>query len=217
MKSLSLSRPLIIFVIGLPGAGKSFFARQFADTFNAPLVSYDYLRYQMFPDPAFSDAEDTLIAQIAGHEFSEFLKTQRSIILDGGNNDYVDRQNLMQLAKKKGYGSLLVWVQTDERSARKRATKRSPRREGDALNMSMTDHNFDIAKASFMAPGKGEDFVVISGKHTYSTQAKVVLRRFVTQQPAAQPTQTATVPNQTQRNIQHGSTIRPQGRSLTIS
>lgn len=214
MKSLSLSRPLIVFVIGLPGAGKSFFARQFAETFNAPIVSYDYLRYQMFPDPAFSNEEDELIAQIAGHEFTELLKTQRSIIVDGGNNDYIDRQDLTKLAKKKGYGMLIVWVQTDERSARLRATKRSARRDGDKLNMSMTDHAFDTAKASFMAPGKGEDFVVISGKHTYATQAKVVLRRFVTSQDPASPVATPVKPG---RTPDHGGDVRSQGRPVTIS
>lgn len=215
MKSFSLSRPLIIFMIGLPGAGKSFFARQFAETFKAPIVSYDYLRYQMFPEPAFSNDEDTLIAQIAGNELAQLLKTQRSIILDGGNNDYNDRQALMKLAKKHGYGSLVVWVQTDEPACRKRATKRSAKRDGDALNASMSDHDFEIAKSSFMPPGRGEDFIVISGKHTYATQAKVVLRRFVTSQGPVTTEPPAT--KQADRTSQHGDDIQPRRRSLTIS
>lgn len=215
MKSLSLSRPLIVFVIGLPGAGKSFFARQFAETFNAPIVSYDFLRYQMFPEPAFSPEEDGLIATISDNEFAELLKTQRTIIIDGGNNNYERRQELAKLAKKKGYGSLLVWVQTDERSARFRATNRKPNREGDKLNSSMTIETFATAKAAFMAPGKGEDFVVISGKHTYSTQAKVVLRRFVTTQPPA----TATTPPaiQTGRSPRNGGDVHAHSRPISIS
>jgi len=215
MKSLSLSRPLIIFVIGLPGAGKSFFARQFAETFNAPIVSYDYLRYQMFPEPAFSFDEDTLVSQIAGNEFSELLKTQRTLIMDGGNNNYADRQTLMRMAKKAGYGSLIVWVQTDERSAHFRATNRKPKRDGDKLNVSMTDEAFDNAKAAFMKPGKGEDYVVISGKHTYSTQAKVVLRRFVTtQEPAATTPPPATQPG---RSSRHGGDVHTHSRTISVS
>lgn len=215
MKSLSLSRPLIVFVIGLPGAGKSFFARQFAETFNAPIVSYDYLRYQMFPEPAFSPEEEGLIATIAGNEFGELLKTQRTIIVDGGNNSYERRQELAKLAKKKGYGSLLVWVQTDERSARFRATNRKPNREGDKLNASMTIETFATAKAAFMAPGKGEDFVVISGKHTYSTQAKVVLRRFVTTQPPAAVTTPPAI--QTGRSPRNGGDVHAHSRPISIS
>lgn len=215
MKSLSLSRPLIVFVIGLPGAGKSFFARQFAETFNAPIVSYDYLRYQMFPEPAFSPEEEGLIATIAGNEFGELLKTQRTIIVDGGNNSYERRQELAKLAKKKGYGSLLVWVQTDERSARFRATNRKPNREGDKLNASMTIETFATAKAAFMAPGKGEDFVVISGKHTYSTQAKVVLRRFVTTQPPAAATAPPAI--QTGRSPRNGGDVHAHSRPISIS
>lgn len=217
MKSLSLSRPLVIFVIGLPGAGKSFFARQFAETFSAPIVSHDYLRYQMFPDPAFSKEEDELIAQIAGNEFSELLKTQCTIVLDGGNNNYDDRIKLMQIAKKKGYGALVVWIQTDERSALLRATRRNPqKRDGDALNVSMPDEAFQAAKAAFMAPGKGEEFVVVSGKHTYATQAKVVLRRFVTVQgpPISMPQPPTT---QTGRSPHNGSDVRAKSRSHLIT
>lgn len=216
MKTLSLSRPLVIFVIGLPGAGKSFFARQFADTFSAPIVSYDYLRYQMFPDPAFSDDEDTLIAQIAGNEFSELLKTGKSVVLDGGNNNYENRQLLGKMAHKKGYGSFVVWVQTDEKSSRLRATKRSSRRTGDALNASMTDHAFNSVKQSFMKPGKGEPFVVISGKHTYATQAKVVLRRFMTLQDPATPVENYPTASNQQRNIRHGENLQPTRRQLSL-
>lgn len=216
MKSLSLSRPLIIFVIGLPGAGKSFFARQFADTFNAPIVSHDYLRFQMFPDPSFSADEESLISQIAGNEFSELLKTQRTIIMDGGNYSYDDRQALMKMAKKAGYGSLIVWIQTDERSARFRATNRKPtKRDGDKLNASMTFEAFDSTKAAFAAPGRGEDFVVISGKHTYSTQAKVVLRRFVTTQEPA--TATPSPASQPGRSSRHGGDVHTRSRSISIS
>ena len=45
MKSLSLAKPLVLVVIGLPGAGKSFFARQFSETFGAPMVSGDRIRH----------------------------------------------------------------------------------------------------------------------------------------------------------------------------
>lgn len=215
MKSLSLSRPLVIIVIGLPGAGKSFFARQFAGTFHAPIISHDYLRYQMFPDPAFSQDEEMLVSQIAGNELTELLKTQRSIIVDGGNNEVGDRQTIGLLAKKSGYGTLLVWVQTDEPTCKKRATKRSVKRDGDALNASMPSDTFDTVKQNLTPPVKGEDFVVISGKHTYATQAKVVLRRFVTSQDGTSNTpQQANQPN---RTTQHGDDIQPHRRTVTIT
>jgi len=40
MKSLHLSRPHAIMMVGLPGSGKSFFASQFAATFDTPYIDF---------------------------------------------------------------------------------------------------------------------------------------------------------------------------------
>ena len=40
MKSLHLSRPHAIMMVGIPGSGKSFFASQYADTFGTPYIDF---------------------------------------------------------------------------------------------------------------------------------------------------------------------------------
>lgn len=177
MKALSLARPLLIMIIGLPGAGKSYFARHFSDTFGAPLVSADTMRFELFDTPQFTPNEYGLVKRLLGHQLGELVKTKTSILVDGICNNRQDRQSLEQFAAQHGYGTMLVWVQTDEPTAKTRATTRNSKRPGDEFNTKLTASQFAAHAKQLNPPVKNEDYVVISGKHTYSTQAKMVLRK----------------------------------------
>lgn len=180
MKSLSLTQPVIIVVIGVPGAGKSFFARQFSDMFSVPLVSWDYTRVQVgLGSPQHTREETAVVTTLVEQQIIELLKTQKSFVVDGGCNARTDRLALKKLAEEAGYGMLVVWVQTDEPTSKQRATKRSSRRQGDAYNTSLSDSQFQTLSKALTAPSSQEPFVVISGKHTYATQAKIVLKKLV--------------------------------------
>lgn len=166
-------------VIGVPGSGKSFFARQFATTFRTPLVSYDYIRSRLFEAPTYSNKEESMVYSLAGQQITELLKTEKTILVDGGLNDKSDRASLAKLAEKAGYGSLTIWVQTDTSSSKQRATRRSSKRPGDALNTSLSVQQFNTLSRELTPPSPQEQFVVISGKHTFATQAKAVLKKLV--------------------------------------
>lgn len=177
MKALSLARPLLIMIIGLPGAGKSYFARHFSDTFGAPLVSADTMRFELFDNPQYTANEHGLIKRILAHQLGELVKTKTSVLVDGICNTRQDRQSLEQFAVQHGYGTMLVWVQTDEPTAKTRATTRNAKRAGDEFNSKISATQFADHAKQLNPPVKNEDYVVISGKHTYTTQAKMVLRK----------------------------------------
>lgn len=209
MKSLSLSRPLILMVIGVPGSGKSFFARQFSDTFAAPLVSYDYIRSRLFENPAYNREEEAIVYSLAGQQINELLKTQKTFIVDGGLNAKSDRYSLAKLGHKFGYGTLAVWVQTDESASKLRATRRNSKRPGDIYNASLSEKQFIALSRELVSPSPQEPYVVISGKHTYATQAKVVLKKLVLPReeqalrsaPKAPPTHEQQAPTSPHRRV----------------
>lgn len=176
MKTLSLVRPLILIIVGLPGAGKTFFARQFSHMFSAPLVSIDRMRFELFGDPQYSAAEQALLQRIGDYQLGEIVKTKCSFIVDGYCNSKLQRKKIAAFAKQNGYDTLVVWIQTEPTTTEARAIKRNPKRPDDAYNYSLTREQFQLLSKQFTPP-RDEAYVVVSGRHTFATQAKMVLRK----------------------------------------
>lgn len=167
MKSLSLSTPHVIVVVGIPGAGKTFFAAQFASTFNAPLLSADTI-LPALPDQSPDDAALVLKALLP-----EFLKTGKTLLVDGTGAMRVERAELAKQAKEAGYQTLIVWVQTDTPTAKQRSLKPARGTEKQPLSLEA----FDYYSRKFSPPHQSEKYIVLSGKHTYASQAKMLLRK----------------------------------------
>ncbi len=203
MKSLSLSRPLLIMMLGVPGSGKSFFARKFVETFSTPMVSYDEIRMTLFAQPGYSKDEEEIVSMIAAQQARELIKTQKSFVVDGGMSTKQSRQALESLAKKQGYMTLVIWTQIDTLTARVRATRRNAKKDGDQLNTSLSIEKFEDLSRALTPPGTTENHIVISGKHTFATQAKVVLKKLLSSSPR---TETITAPPATK-------TVAPPPRS----
>lgn len=202
MKSLSLSTPHVVFIIGTPGAGKTYFASKFADMFSAPFVESDKLRAAIATPPTYSPEEQHVVEYLSWLQISELLKTKKTFIVEGGTEAKVDRQNLAKLVRSHDYEPLFVWVQTDPLTARTRATK--PSRVNRAKELILPEDRYDHLVRRFTAPGESEKAVVISGKHTFASQARTVLRRL------AQPNR----PTDVQLQVPDRRTIK--GNSIKI-
>lgn len=176
MKSLSLTRPLVIMMVGIPGAGKSQFAKQFSDIFGAPVCSLNRLRYELLNNPTFQPQEDEILKRVARYQVQELSKTGRTFIVDGACNSLDDRRKLSGIAKQNGYGTLVVWVQTDEPTARHRSLK-PDKKHNQEFHQLMDPPAFENGTRRLQPPAKHENHVVISGKHTFTTQARTVLKK----------------------------------------
>jgi predicted kinase len=159
MKSLSLNQPHAIVMVGIPGSGKSFFAEKFAETFNAPYVNYDTFR------PFISDSKQ--LSKVLAHQMRELLKTNYSIVVEGVAQTRAERTELAKYLKQHGYETVFIWVQTDPRTALTRSLKQAKH--------SKEEH--ERLTERFSPPHETEKPVVISGKHTYATQVRSVLKR----------------------------------------
>lgn len=166
MKSLSLSAPHVVIMVGVPGAGKSFFAEHFSDTFSAPLINWNAIRDELFNEPTYDKDEDAIIKRVADYTLGELLKTKATVIYEGDSLSQASRQTLARTAKKAGYEPLFVWVQTDAIASRTRALKQG-----------VSPEYYESAVKRFTPLKTTDPFVVISGKHTYASQLKIVLRR----------------------------------------
>lgn len=164
MKQPSSTSPNAIIMVGLPGAGKSAFAEHFAETFEAPIVNAGALQQELRLDDAQADWLQVIM-------LNEFFKTRRTVLIDGRLESKTRRAEMVKYVTKAGYRPLLVWVQTDPVESRRRATKKYP------VGSGLTAHEFQAALKAFEPPLAKERPIVISGKHTFTTQLKVVLKQ----------------------------------------
>lgn len=164
MKPTTSASPHAIVMVGIPGAGKSTFAEQFADTFQALLLNRTLFQRQLnLDDEQASFVFDTIL--------TEYFKTRRTLVIESDLDTKEKRDALTKKLSKAGYKTLLVWVQTDTNEAFRRATRPFPSGSG------LESDEFDAAVDAFEAPHTKEKAVVISGKHTYKTQLKIVLKQ----------------------------------------
>lgn len=188
MKSLRLARPHAIMMVGIPGSGKTFFAEKFAATFGAPFI--DSLTIEALAKD--EQSAGALIALTVG----EVAKTKQTFVFEGNADSRVRRSEFARWASNRGYQPLIVWVQTDKATSRARTLKAK----------SLNKEDFDSILAKFSPPHPDEKPLVISGKHTYASQAKVVLQHLSAEaRPADEP---VAPPRPT--------TVRPAVRSITV-
>jgi predicted kinase len=185
----------MIIMVGVPGSGKSFFAEKFAETFHAPYVSYERIAHLL------QDSAEN-IDPIIHYQLDELLKTQQSIIIDGIADTRTSRIDLSKKAHAAGYSTLLVWVQTDQATAKGRSVRQT---KNDAHHI-LTPEEYDKAIKRFSPPAATEKPVVISGKHTYATQAKVILKKL--SEPRANISVHATAPVRPEQPGRRNITIR---------
>ncbi len=159
MKPLQLSSPHLIIMVGAPGAGKTQFATEFAKMFNAPMLSSDTLREL--------SSDDALIHKAAIDLLRELLKPKQTIIFDGNTEKRAWRSDIAKVAREAGFKPLFVWVQTDPAMSRARWLRSH---NGD-------EALFEQKLRTFSPPHASEPYMVISGRHTYNTQAKTLLKK----------------------------------------
>lgn len=171
MKPLTPTTPHMIIMVGIPGSGKTHFASHFAKTFNAPYINQAELQ-------SLTQTDDTRAATVSARMLDEVLKTQRTLVYEGPTYLRTVRQSLIKKAQQAGYEPLLVWVQTETTEAKNRFLKAEKGRDAAA-------HERIVSR--FSRPHPSEKAVVISGKHTYASQVKVVLRHLASDRPEQPP------------------------------
>lgn len=195
MKSLSLTIPKVLFLVGTPGAGKTYFAEKFSNTFSAPFLQLEALRHAVAPEPTYSAAEQKIVDTLADNMLDELLKTGKTILYEGGLEARTARMALAKKVRQAGYEPMFIWVQTEAITAKQRATKGVRGR----TNQLISPERYEQLVGKFTAPNQAEKPVVISGKHTYGSQAKIILKRLSNSQASGQSDTPLQVPERKPR------------------
>lgn len=161
---------------GFPGAGKTYFARQLCEHLQAAHIQGDRIRGELFERPQYDKEENQVITQLMDYMTGEFLSAGMSVVYDTNALRLSQRRALRELARKQKAQPLLVWLQIDHESAILRISKRDRRRSDDKFAMPIDRPVFERIVGGMQNP-QNEDYIVVSGKHTFGTQLSAFMKR----------------------------------------
>lgn len=176
MSKMLPNKPLLILLYGYPGSGKTHFARQLCEHMHAAHVQGDRIRNELFEKPRYDKAENEIVEHLMEYMTGEFLSAGVSVVFDTNAMRMVQRRMLRDLARKMRAEPLLIWIQIDADSAYTRISKRDRRRSDDKYAKVLDRTGFDQIINAMQNP-RDEEYIVISGKHTFNTQRSAVTKR----------------------------------------
>ncbi|MBL8121360.1 ATP-binding protein [Candidatus Saccharibacteria bacterium] len=176
MGKLQPTKPLLIMLYGMPGSGKTFFARQLCDNISAAHVQGDRIRHELFEKPTYSKEENHIVASLMAYMTGEFLQAGISVVFDTNAMRLTQRRALRNLAIKSGSHPILLWLQIDPDSAFRRASRRDRRTQDDHYAQDMEPAVFRELLGGMQNPDLTENYLVLSGKHVFNTQKNAVIR-----------------------------------------
>ena len=128
MAKIIPTRPFLLLLYGFPGAGKTYFARQFCDNVQAAHLQADRIRSELFEAPRYDKQENMVVTQLMDYMTEEFLSAGLSVVYDVNVGRAGQRRVLRDLARRCHANPMLVWFQMDSDGAFTRTIKRDRRR-----------------------------------------------------------------------------------------
>jgi len=177
MAKVTPAKPLFLMLYGFPGAGKTYYARQLCEQLQAAHVQGDRIRAELFEKPRYDNQENAIVTQLMNYMAGEFLNAGLSVVYDVNALRASQRHQLRDMARKAHATPVLVWLQIDMESAFTRSLKRDRRRVDDRYAMPLDRSTFDTIAGHMQNPTNTEEYVVVSGKHLFSTQLSATMKR----------------------------------------
>jgi predicted kinase len=176
MSKIVLSKPALVCLYGYPGSGKSYLARSLAEEIQMANVSSERIRNELFQTPRYDPQENAIVTHLMDYMCEEFLSSGVSVVYDTNALRAAQRRKLRDLARKHRAAYILIWLQIDVDSAYERTQTRDRRTSDDKYAEPQTRSTFERQLSGMQNP-MGEDYIVISGKHTFATQKSVITNR----------------------------------------
>jgi len=176
MSRVVLTKPVLICLYGFPGSGKSYVARNLAESIHMVHVSADRIRNELFEHPRYDAQENAIVSHLMNYMCEEFLRAGVSVVYDTNALRVIQRRKIRELARKHEAEYMLIWLQVDLESAYARTQERDRRTSDDKFAEPQTRLTYDKQVAGMQNP-QAEDYLVISGKHTFATQKSAIINR----------------------------------------
>ena len=168
---------MLFYTVGLPGAGKTTFARNFSHWLNVEHLRADKIGLELFRFPTFSPQERQMVYAEMGRRAGAQLQAGRHVVYDAAVNTKQQRQQLKALAKQYNCNAVGIWVDVPIELAKNRAGKLRDRGLVGPVARLLPSHIFDQYAAAFEAPANQENVIAIAGNACFALQYRRLVRQ----------------------------------------
>lgn len=165
-------KPLLFYMIGYPGSGKTTFALQFSQAIKAIHLHADKIGIQIYQIPTFSDSERQYILQEMDWLATNYLRDNTSVIYDANINTRAEREHLRTLAGKLNSEAIGIRVDTPAAIAEQRL--QTPKKIGESIQIAPHEgflhSSLEKRVQEFELPDETEKIVTIPGTVPYKDQ-----------------------------------------------
>lgn len=185
-----MSVQLLVMMMGVPGSGKTHFARQLAATYPASRFNSDAIRRELWGSyekykwgSGDYDQKRDRVFTLLGSRVKSALAAGQSVIRDYSQNTRRTRRSGYELADSLGILALAVWVQTPLELAIQRGSNRPNEADQFRFSPEYMQKISPRSLANLEPLGDDEPGVVVDGQADFSRQYECLLRylRSITQ------------------------------------
>ena len=141
MTSSNFRGPAIILLSGLPGSGKTTFARALAAALPARHLESDAVRAELFASPAYAPEESAAVFAAIEARAGEALTAGEHAVIDATNLSRADRERFLALARRLGLPLVAVRLIAPRSTVAERLSR--PRDGASQANMRVYDEMRD--------------------------------------------------------------------------
>ena len=163
--------PVLVMLSGLPGTGKSYFARQMASRCPVVVLESDAMRKALFPEPTYLPKESARTFAALHHVTGELLRRNISVLIDATNLIERNRQVFYNIAEACRAKLILVATTAPSHVVRKRLEQRG--HSDDREDNSDADWNVYLKMESSVEPISQEHYMVDTSGDTQPVMDQV--------------------------------------------
>ena len=160
----------VIFIMGLPGSGKTFLATHLSNILGATHISSDRVRKTLQKNGQYRSKDKKAIYQEMKKLLAKGLEQNENVIVDTTFYQQKIRDEFEALAKK--YSTKIYWILTtaNEKTTQKRVAKKRPDSEADFRIYQLIRDQFEPIKKEYLEIKTDKDSI----KKKYKTSCRIL-------------------------------------------